>query len=54
MDTDTEHLRIVLEEHCVHELWQVRISAYEEATKLFRQWNGNDPNWEKVSQFGSC
>ena len=54
MDTDTEHLRIVLEEHCVHKLWQVRISAYEEATKLFRQWNGTDPNWEKVSQFGSC
>jgi hypothetical protein len=50
MDEDTEYLKLPLEERCVHKLWKARVSGYEEATKLFRQWDGDDQNWKKVRQ----
>jgi hypothetical protein len=35
-------------------LWKARVSGYEEATKLFNQWDGDDQNWRKVNQKYFC
>ena len=48
MDEDTEYLKLPIEERCVHKLWKARVSGYEEATKSFNQWDGDDQNWKKV------
>ena len=47
-EEDTEYLKLPLEERCVHKSWKARVSGYEEATKLFNQWDGDDQNWKKV------
>ena len=52
MDEDTEYLKLPVEDRCVHKLWKARVSGYEEATKSFRQWDGDDQNWNKVRQPG--
>ena len=49
MDEDTEYLKLPVEDRCVHKLWKARVSGYEEATKSFRQWDGDDQNWKKVT-----
>lgn len=28
-------------------MWKARVSGYEEATKLFNQYDNDDPNWKK-------
>ena len=48
MDEDTEYLKLPAEDRCVHKLWKARVSGYEEATKMFNQWDGDDQNWKKV------
>jgi len=48
MDENTEYLKLPIEDRVVHKLWKARVSGYEEATKLFNQWDGDDPNWKKV------
>ena len=45
---DDEYLKLPVEDRCVHKLWKARVSGYEEAIKLFNQWDGDDPNWKKV------
>ena len=50
MEDDAEaYLKLPLEERCVHKLWKARVSGYEEAIKQFPRWDGDDPNWKKVS-----
>ncbi len=51
MDENTEFLKLPIEDRVVHKLWKARVSGYEEATKLFNQWDGDDPNWKKVGKF---
>ena len=47
---DDEYLKLPVEDRCVHKLWKARVSGYEEAVKLFNQWDGEDiANWKKVS-----
>ena len=46
---DDEYLKLPVEDRCVHKLWKARVSGYEEAIKLFNQWDGDDANWKKVS-----
>ena len=48
-DEDTEYLKLPVDERCVHKIWKARVSGYEEAVKLFGQWDGDDVNWKKVS-----
>ena len=47
-DDETEYLKLPVDERCVHKLWKARVSGYEEAIKLFAQWDGDDTNWKKV------
>jgi hypothetical protein len=47
MDED-EYLKLPVEEKCGHKLWKARVSGYEEALKLFNQWDEDDANWKKV------
>jgi len=47
-EEDTEYLKLPVEERCVHKSWKARVSGYEEATKLFNRWDGDDQNWKKV------
>ena len=28
-------------------MWKARVSGYEEAAKLFNQWDNDDPSWKK-------
>ena len=48
MEEDTEYLKLPVDDRCVHKLWKARVSGYEEAKKLFNQWDGDDQNWKKV------
>ncbi|CAM1154559.1 Uncharacterised protein r2_g4312 [Pycnogonum litorale] len=34
-ETDTEYLKLSVEDRCQHKLWKARVSGYEEAKKLF-------------------
>ena len=29
-----------------HKLWKARVNGYEEATKLFKQWDEDDAKWK--------
>ena len=40
---DTEYLKLSVEDRCTHKLWKARVSGYEEATKNFARWDGDDP-----------
>jgi len=48
MEEGTEYLKLEVAERVVHGLWKARLSGYEEARKLFNQWDVDDPNWKKV------
>ena len=48
MEDENEYLKLPVEERCVHKLWKARVSGYEEALKLFNQFDGDDSNWKKV------
>ena len=41
--------KLPVDERCAHKSWKARVSGYEEAVKLFNQWDGDDPNWKKVN-----
>ena len=42
--------KLPVDERCAHKSWKARVSGYEEAVKLFNQWDGEDiANWKKVS-----
>ena len=40
--------KLAVEDRCAHKSWKARVSGYEEAVKLFNQWDGDDANWKKV------
>ncbi|XP_029345564.1 protein mini spindles isoform X2 [Acyrthosiphon pisum] len=46
-EEDTSYSKLPIEERCVHKLWKARISAYEEAVKLFGQLDEKDHEWNK-------
>ena len=48
MEDENEYLKLPVEDRCVHKLWKARVSGYEEAIKLFNQYDGDDSNWKKV------
>ena len=57
MEDENEYLKLPVEERCVHKLWKARVSGYEEALKLFNQFDGDDSNWKKVMfriEFEKC
>ena len=31
------------------QVWKARVNGYEEATKLFQQWDEDDPKWKGIS-----
>ena len=41
--------KLPVDERCAHKSWKARVSGYEEAVKLFNQWDGDDANWKKVN-----
>ena len=41
--------KLPVDERCALKSWKARVSGYEEAVKLFNQWDGDDPNWKKVN-----
>uniref|UniRef100_A0A1B0CAC3 Putative microtubule-associated protein n=1 Tax=Lutzomyia longipalpis TaxID=7200 RepID=A0A1B0CAC3_LUTLO len=48
MEEDTEFKKLPVEERCVHKLWKARVSGYEDATKLFREFDDEkSPEWNK-------
>ena len=49
MEDENEFLKLPVDERCVHKLWKARVSGYEEAIKLFNQFDGDDPNWKKYN-----
>ena len=44
--------KLPVDERCAHKSWKARVSGYEEAVKLFNQWDGDDANWKKVHTLG--
>ena len=42
--------KLPVEDRCAHKSWKARVSGYEEAVKLFNQYDGDDANWKKVSK----
>jgi len=49
-EDESEYLKLPVEDRCVHKLWKARVSGYEEASKLFARWDGDDTNqWKKFA-----
>lgn len=46
-EDESEYLKLPVDERCVHKSWKARVSGYEEAKKLFVQWDEDDANWKK-------
>ncbi len=48
-EEDQEYLKLPVEERCVHKLWKARQSGYDDAVKLFNQWDGDEAGWKKYN-----
>jgi len=46
-EDESEFLKLPVDERCIHKAWKARISGYEEAKKLFVQWDEDDEKWRK-------